>query len=114
MCWPADIEFLYDFHSLIEKRQLFLLNLLENCDTALGVDELHAVHLVKELDNCVLLFQLLEPHDRLLPVVVVHLKLGLVGSDYVFVECIALKVLFSVFDLITLFEINHNLVNCRL
>jgi hypothetical protein len=75
MCRSANIQLLNDLHSLVEKCKLFLLNLFENRDTALGVNKFHAVHLIEELYNSVLLFQLLETHHRFFPVVVMDLKL---------------------------------------
>jgi len=111
--WATDIQLLNDLHSLVEKCQLFLLDLLENCNATLRIDKLHAVHLVEELYNRVFLFQLLETHHRLFPVVVVHLELLFVGCNYFFIERIALLMLFCVFHLVTLLEINHDLINSR-
>ena len=114
MSRSADVKLLDDFHSLVEKCKLLLLDLLENRNSALRVNKLHAVHFIKEGFNRVLLLQLLEPDYRLLPIVVMRLKLHFVLSHHFLIEGITLDMLLRVLYFITFLEINHDLVNRRL
>jgi len=93
---------------------LLLLNFFEDSDSGLRVNELHAVHFVQESLNRVLLFQLLEPDHGLLPIVIVDLELLFVFNHDIIVEDIAFNVLLGVLQLVTFFEINHNLIDHRL
>jgi len=114
VCWSAYVELLDDLHSLVEERELLLLNFFEDSDSGLRVNELHAVHFVQESLNRVLLFQLLEPDHGLLPIVIVDLELLFVFNHDIIVEDIAFNVLLGVLQLVTFFEINHNLIDHRL
>lgn len=91
-----------------------MLNFFKNIDSRLRIDKSRTVHDVQELDDCVFLFQLVEPDNCLFPGLVMLFELLLVSPNNALIELVALLVLQLVLLLVVFLELNHHFVHCWL
>lgn len=65
--WWASLNRLHNRHALLEQSHLLLFHLIENGDSARRVDELLAIHAIKEALDGIALLQFVESHDGFFP-----------------------------------------------
>ena len=114
LCWRADLDGLNYRHALVEKCHLFFSHLLEDLNTAWRVHKLLTVHAVKELLDCIGLFQLVELDNGFFPGCVKLFKFSLVWSDYILMELIKISMLYLVPLLVFHTILDKKLIDLRL